>query len=305
VVAALQTGTGNAYCWGNNGNGQLGNNTENGASSPVSVVGGRSFTTIFTNSNATWALDGSGFAWAWGNNPVGQLGNNTTNFASSPVSVVGGLKFSQMSCGDNGTFIVAIQSTTGNAYAWGTATSGCLGNNSTATQSSPVSVFGGRSYSSFACGGSGTFVVAIEGSTGNAYAWGAGTDGQLGNNSNVNASTPVSVVGGRSFKQVSVTYFGTAGAIEASTGNAYCWGLGTTGQLGNNTFGSSVFASSPVSVFGGRSYSYILVSEGFTAAIEASTGHVYSWGSVSEGMLANGADSFACSPVLVTTVPNF
>src|ERR1035437_9994596 len=110
----------------------------------------------------------------------------------------------------------------------------------------PISVLGGRSFSLISSDGS--TVVALEASTGRAYAWGAGGSRQMGNNTILTTSSPVSVFGAKSYSNV---YVGTAYtlALEGSTGNAYCWGIGSSGQNGN---GTSAARSSPVSVLGGR-----------------------------------------------------
>src|SRR5208282_2711325 len=106
-------------------------------------------------------------------------------------------------------------------YAWGGGGSGQLGNNAASNMSSPVSVAGGRSYSQLVTAAATNSMWAIEASTGNAYAWGLGGSGELGNNAASNMSSPVSVAGGRSYSKIIPDAGGTAViAIEASTGNA-------------------------------------------------------------------------------------
>lgn len=293
----LEGSTGNAYAWGDNTFGQLGNNTASSASSPVSVLGGRSFRQIISTGTVIALEASTGNAYTWGRNTSGQLGNNSAASASSPVSVLGGRSF--RSIASSGISNFGLEGSTGNLYSWGSNISGVLGTNVASTASSPVSVVGGRSYSQVFVSlnqGSG-LVAAIEGSTGNAYAWGIGTSGQLGRASVVNASSPVSVLGGRSFSQIRVSLDNTLiAAIEGSTGNAYTWGLGTSGQLGN---GSAASASSPVSVLGGRSYSRVILGTTAVAAIEGSTGNIYAWGVGSSGQLGTNSTANASSPVSV------
>ena len=112
---------------------------------------------------------------------MGQLGDGNyggggpwgTNSKSSPVSVLGGKVFSKVSAGN--LFSAAIEASTGYVWTWGANELGQLGNGEVSGAywygtSSPISVLGGRSYSQIACGYS--FVAAIEGSTGQAWAWG-------------------------------------------------------------------------------------------------------------------------------------
>jgi len=96
----------NAWAWGLNGQGQLGNNTTVTRSSPVSVMGGfTDWTQVSAGEVHTLALRANGSAWAWGSNGTpgfsnGFLGDNTTVSKSSPVGVVGGFSdWTQVSAG--------------------------------------------------------------------------------------------------------------------------------------------------------------------------------------------------------------
>ena len=301
-TTALEWGKGFAWSWGLNTSGQLGDNTATNRSSPVSVVGGRSFIKVATSNLATYAIEGStGNVYAWGANTLWQLGNNDTTLAnkSSPISVIGGGSFSLIAAGGN-TVIVGDGT---NTYTWGDNTNGALGNQLYWNQFSPVSVVGGRSIKAITDGnGGGLQVAAIEGSTGNIYVWGFNGSGvvdtqRLGDNTTTNRSSPVSVVGGRSYSSV-VTGNWAMAAIEASTGNAYCWGYGRIdGNLGDNTFNNR---SSPVSVVGGRSWSAItLNATQTTTALEASTGNIYCWGTGTNGTLGNNQVAVVASPVSI------
>jgi hypothetical protein len=90
------TTSGAAYCWGDNGAGQLGNNTFSYAPRPV--VGEFAFTQVDAGVDHTCALTPSGAAHCWGWNSDGQLGDGTTSggWGTSPGAVAGGLAFSQI-----------------------------------------------------------------------------------------------------------------------------------------------------------------------------------------------------------------
>lgn len=91
----LTTG-GVLYAWGDNSAGQLGNNTTNFTSSPVTVVGGITnwsqikMNTVSTNPYSI-GITSAGLMYSWGRN-FGLLGSQAiTSSALSPVTVVGGL----------------------------------------------------------------------------------------------------------------------------------------------------------------------------------------------------------------------
>ena len=91
-TCALTT-TGQAYCWGWNQYGQLGNNSTTDSRIPVAIqmpAGVTRFQSIAAGYYHTCALTNEGKAYCWGQGDVGQLGNNSTT--SSPIPVAASVK---------------------------------------------------------------------------------------------------------------------------------------------------------------------------------------------------------------------
>jgi alpha-tubulin suppressor-like RCC1 family protein len=117
--------------------------------------------------------------------------------------VVGGFtNWCQVSAGSN--FSLAVRQN-GTAWAWGGGANGRLGDNSTADKSSPVSVVGGfTDWCQVSGGGRGGQGLRTNGTI---WSWGYNAQGQLGDNTIVSKSSPVSVVGGfTDWCQVSAGY---------------------------------------------------------------------------------------------------
>jgi alpha-tubulin suppressor-like RCC1 family protein len=131
-----------------------------------------------------------------------------------------------------------------------------------------------------------------------AYCWGSNGNGLLGNGGvGGSSSSPVLVSGGISFAQVSS---GTSSNCGVDTsGNAWCWGDGVAGELGN---GASVPSNVPVAVSGGYKFAYVSAGGSNNCGITTG-GAVFCWGSNSSGQLGNGSTTSSNVPVRVSTPP--
>jgi len=85
---ALEPG-GDAWAWGSNYYGQLGDGSVVDAFQPtrVAMPDGVRFTKVSAGFRHSLALDEDGRAWAWGSNGDGQLGDGTTSDRNRPVRV--------------------------------------------------------------------------------------------------------------------------------------------------------------------------------------------------------------------------
>jgi alpha-tubulin suppressor-like RCC1 family protein len=224
----------------------------------VSVVGGfTDWTQVSAAQIHSLGVRANGTAWAWGGNGNGRLGDNSTVDKSSPVSVVGGFTdWTQVSAGR--THSLGLRSN-GTAWTWGLNTGGILGDNTTISKRSPVSVVGGYTdWIQLSAGGYHNLGIRENGT---AWAWGRNDAGILGDNTTVDKSSPVSVVGGfTDWVQVSNGENHSVGL--RSDGTIWSWGAASTGRLGDNTV---VSKSSPVSVVGGFT-DWVQVSAGNRAS---------------------------------------
>jgi alpha-tubulin suppressor-like RCC1 family protein len=85
VVTANQS----VMCWGNNAYGELGDESTNGSTSPVAVVGLSSgVAAVSAGEMETCALTATGGVSCWGRNYWGELGDGTTTDRDGPVQVL-------------------------------------------------------------------------------------------------------------------------------------------------------------------------------------------------------------------------
>jgi alpha-tubulin suppressor-like RCC1 family protein len=80
---------GNAWCWGGNRFGQLGDGSTDASVSPRQVAGGNRWRQIAAGNSHTCGVTGDGTVWCWGGNFAGKLGNGSTDSSPVPVKVEG------------------------------------------------------------------------------------------------------------------------------------------------------------------------------------------------------------------------
>lgn len=237
-VCAL-TAAGEAYCWGNNFSGMIGDGSTENRLAPTRVSGSLAFSSISAGDNHSCALTAAGAAYCWGSNSDGQLaqadGGQTCgdafvnwNCSTVPVVVGGGLIFSSIEAG--GSYTCGI-TTVGEAYCWGKGRDGELGHGQFAGSFSPVQVSGSLSFAFLAAGYPGqTCGITTSGDT---YCWGGNLTGELGNGTTSPSNVPTRISG--DIKLTSIKAGGQFNCGLTPLREAYCWGANSSGSLGDGT----------------------------------------------------------------------
>lgn len=238
------TASGQAYCWGYNLNGQLGDNSTTNRSTPVQVAQpeGVTFNRITAGGSHTCALTAANVAYCWGWDDFGQLGDGATVDQSAPVAVqVRGATFATLSAGGAHT---CGKTPTGDSYCWGGNIHGELGDGTNDNSSTPVQVPMPSGVDSLTPRGGGNHTCGLT-YQGAAYCWGFNDQGQVGDGTtaNRNSAVQVSLPAGVIFDSMSPGLYFTCAL--APGGAAYCWGDNRQGQLGDGTTNNH---SSPVAV---------------------------------------------------------
>ena len=278
---------GKAWGWGTNSNGCVGDNSATNRSTPV-AVGGANKTFCFINSGVFYnlALTHSGELWVWGVNAKGQLGINSVTESRTPKKISGSNKtFCKISASSKASGGI----TQGGAlWMWGDGGKGALGVNSVSLYSTPVSISGGtKTFCHIGVGITNPFSdgVSFAGAidkNGRIWTWGNNDSGQLGVNSVVSYSTPVSILGAnKTFCQISV---GSHMAAIDKNGKLWAWGANAGGRLGDN---SATNRSTPVAVGGAnKTFCKVFCGFQFTCAIDKN-GKMWAWGLADYGVLGN------------------
>jgi alpha-tubulin suppressor-like RCC1 family protein len=198
-ACAVATASKQAFCWGKNQFGQLGNDDDSGAQkdSPeqVTLDGGPFLrvTDISAGENHTCAVD-DGRAFCWGLNSSGQLGTGSSSGNPVPPQ---------------------------------------------SPRPAPVFLEPGLTVTGISAGGSHSCAVVSEASGNQeALCWGKNDDGQLGVGTTRDYNVPFNYVDPddrvEGFQgQVTDISAGSDHTCAVSAGSTFCWGLNKKGQLGN------------------------------------------------------------------------
>ena len=297
----------NAYCWGGNSFGQLGDNSKTQRTTPVAVAqgslpAGATIRQLTGGATHTCALASDNKAYCWGGGHLGQIGNGSTSQQSTPTAVSTISSLAEIAQSVFRVFGESSSATPGSPLA---------SDNSAAVLSSIGSNFRIRlgltnkeivQQHSVNNGGSHSCVISADSK---GYCWGNAANGRLGNgSSSPDQTTPVAISqgdmpSGATFREISAGPTHTCAV--ASDHKAYCWGPSGNNQLGN---GSTSSQTTPTAVSQGAMPSgatILQIDTGIASScVIASDNKAYCWGSGSYGRLGNGSNTSQPTAVAVS-----
>ena len=312
--ACGRTTEGQAYCWGADSAGRLGNGPDltapQEAPSAVSTPPGVTWRSVTMGQQNACGVTTTGDAYCWGGNGAGSIGNGTAeNEVPSPSLVLGG-PWASVTPSDHDTSTCGV-TVAGAAYCWGRETTGDLGNGPEPAQiqlsPSPVVTPEGVTWASIDVVGATTCGLTT---TGAAYCWGRDEAGAVGDGGAIGAvmhvptlvATPPGVV----WSELGALPGGTCGLT--TSGAAYCWGANLAGQLGAGPAWVGVSNSpSPVAVDTPPGVTWASAPQGSSggACAIATDGRSYCWGDNRFNQFGTGGEpTNAPSPVVTPSAPD-
>ena len=273
-VCAITT-TDEAWCWGTASEGTLGDGLLSGLRpAPSPVAGGRRWRSIAAGSATTCGVTWEQEAWCWGRGTEGALGSGTTSHSSTPSQVIGGARYSEVGTGGStscgltlsgsvfcwgagygstpvpvpgshvfvdltvGSDMACALKVGGDTWCWGVSDWNLRRGDAAESTMIPSQPRDLPKFSSISA--SFSHLCGLEQVTGRAWCWGDNGSGQLGrpqHGTGFFSYDAMPVAGGHSFVRIAAATAHTCGVTAA--GSAWCWGAGTTGQLGDGLLSSS------------------------------------------------------------------
>lgn len=333
--AAAASDPGDAYGWGVNTRGAVGDGSTTNRSVPVAVCAPGATAPcasvlddavqVSSSSSAehSVALLSDGSVYAWGRNDVGSVGDGTTTDRTVPVPVCAVGQSAPCTVFLDDAVAVAAGSNSsmallsdGTVVAWGANGDGQLGDGTTTNRSVPVRVCAvGQSapcsvflddVASIDIGARHS-VALLDDNT--AVAWGFNALGQLGDNTTTSRSVPVAVCDDAVCSgQLTVEAIDAGGFHTLALGDdtaVLAWGLNVDGQLGDSTTTSRSTPATVCAVAGcaGPLLGVTQISGGGRSSYAVLTdGTMVSWGDNGTGQLGNGTTTSTNLPVSVCAV---
>jgi alpha-tubulin suppressor-like RCC1 family protein len=271
-------------CWGENSDGQLGDNSRVNRAEPTQIfAANEKVTSIVSGQLFSCALIDGGVK-CWGNNSAGQLGDGSIVSSNAPLqAIAAGSGVTSLTAG--AAHICATVA--GGLRCWGNNGNGQIGDGSTTNRTQPVQTIPSGSGVTNAAAGYFHTCATINGGV---KCWGSNSYGALGNSSIPNFTTaPVEALPiGNGVSSVTASTHTCA----TENGGLRCWGNNERGQLGD---GSKTNRSVSTQILPAGS-GVTAASAGDSHTCIVRNGGVQCWGSNVSGQLGDTDGSDHVSP---------
>ena len=261
-----------------------------GSDGEVSLYNGSAAGVDLVADIAGYFLSGGGVLMSSGTGLSGQLGNGV-NADNRVPGLVNGLT-GVTAVATKGAFGLALDAD-GFVWGWGKNTDGEFANGAAGDpMNRPVLLDLSMPAKAIAAGTHTGYALATDGTV---WAWGRGTDGEMGNGTTPAIGTPTQVTGLTNVTAIAATGF-AAFALKAD-GTVWSWGANGAGELGGGAVGPD--RSTALQIAGLSGITAIAGGLGTGYALK-SDGTVWSWGGGAHGALGTGVTTDGASPTQIT-----
>jgi alpha-tubulin suppressor-like RCC1 family protein len=287
-VGCAITVEGALYCWGSNGQRQLGDLGAGSSPVPLEIDLGGAVVAVALDQHTCAVLDDGGML-CWGDSDDGVLGVEVDQSSlPTPVAVAlpGGPEIVAVTAGDTSTCVVTGD---GRVLCWGANAFGQLGAEQPGIHTSPIEVELPGAAVAVSAGQRHTCAV-LDG--GGARCWGSDHLGQLGQTPQLIALEPVRVE--IPFEATHVGVGDEHTCVADTEGRVHCWGVSTNGKLG----GGFDDTPAPRAVAGVSSAIFVAAGDDHTCAISETEGArtIWCWGKDTDGQVTGDGSSSSESP---------
>jgi alpha-tubulin suppressor-like RCC1 family protein len=287
--------------------------TDNSTFETTTSYDGETITSISLGGYHSSAITSEGRVFIWGDNEYGRLGDGTTidrytrTEITSQFNLNSGETITSISLGSSHS---SALSSTGRVFTWGYNAKGQLGDGTTIDRYTPTEITSqfnlnsGETITSITLGYWNSSALS---STGRVFTWGWNDDGQLGDGTTTNRTTPTEITSQFNFTAgetiTSVSLGWQHSSAFTSEGRVFTWGKNDDGQLGDGTTTSRLTPTEITSQFNfteGETITSISLG-GYHSSAITSEGRVFIWGKNEFAQLGDGTTTSRLTPTEITS----
>lgn len=236
------------FTWGDNGYGQLGDETTTDKHEPTditsqfSLIQGEVIIEVSLGSSHSSAITSEGRIFTWGSNSNGKLGNGTSENSSKPIDITSqfnlavGEKVASVSLGYASSLVITSE---GRVFSWGYNEDGELGDGTTLSKFVPTEITNqfnlaiGETITSISSGAYHSSAVTSENRL---FTWGNNSSAKLGDGTSTHRTVPTDITARFNLiigEAITSTSFGYDHSSSiTSDGSLFMWGYNGYFQLG-------------------------------------------------------------------------
>jgi alpha-tubulin suppressor-like RCC1 family protein len=287
-VLAVKT-DGTLWAWGDNSNGQLGNNSTKSSSIPIQIGTDTDWKNVSAGQQFSIAVKKNGTLWAWGYNFFNQLGDGSTINKYIPTKIGTDNDWNMISTGFQHS--LALKSD-GSLWSWGSNSDGQIGDATTTDKSIPTKIGNENNWQDIRAGLLHSIALKTNGTL---WSWGNSSNGRLGR--------PVTTSNKRFPNQI-----GTDNDWQTiSAGGSFCMAIKTNGTLwawGENLYGSLGTGNnnavySPLQI--GLETDWTNISCGNLHSASLKNNGIVLWGWNAEGQIGDGTSNNKLVPTVINS----
>jgi len=282
---------GSLWCWGNNQDSQLGNDSTASLSSPT-AISTDFWQMVIAGDKHSCGIDENGELFCWGKNDSGQVGNGSTIIQAEPAAISANTDWRDVSLGS--IHSCAIKNTDNSLWCWGSNTSSQLGHTPTNTRrpsklikTNADETTTTEQWSATANGNSHTCAIKDDKTL---WCWGGNDKGQLGQGTiSTLLSEPTEVATGGQW--LSIAANGDHSCAIKNDNSLWCWGDNSAGQVGNDSSLSEI--TTPTAI--GSTWNKISLGTNHSCGIKTG-GTLWCWGDNTHSKLGDNTTAASLAP---------
>jgi alpha-tubulin suppressor-like RCC1 family protein len=276
------------WCWGFNGDGQIGDGTTETRTRPARVGAATTWSVVAPTDGHTCGVRTDGSLWCWGRNGDGQLGTGEDDGTrTSPVRVGTATDWTSVATGGGATCGLR---TDGSLWCWGDNGGGQLGDGTTDDRRTPVRIGADTDWADIDMNGT---TCGLR-TTGALWCWGSDHGGIAGGQAETAQTAPARVGTSSSWTSVTAGYSDIC-AVD-SRHDLWCWSSGPADRPDTPVPAPAGFG--PQRVGAGLSWSDVTLGRGHTCALRTN-GEIWCWGDNDAGEVGDGTTARVVQPAHV------